>query len=75
MPAITQKGQVTIPKDIRKVLHVKQGDEVIFEVEEDKVIVRRKNKHPRFQKYVGFLKSKKGQKADEIVRALREGDE
>ena len=71
MPTITQKGQVTIPKEVREVLKVKQGDEVVFEVADEKVTVRRKEKRAQFQKYVGFLKSKKGQKVDEIIRRLR----
>jgi AbrB family looped-hinge helix DNA binding protein len=73
MPAITQKGQVTIPKPIRNILKVKQGDVIIFEVEEDKVIVKKKEKEAQFKKYIGFLKNKDGQKADDIIKHLREG--
>lgn len=71
MTTITQKGQVTIPKAVREVLRVKQGDEVVFEVEDEKVIVRRKDKTAHFRDYIGILRDKEGQKADNIVRRLR----
>lgn len=39
---VTSKGQVTIPKEIRKLLQVGQGDQVDFVVEgPDRVIVRK----------------------------------
>lgn len=38
---ITRNCQVTIPKDVRKQLHVKEGDEVVFTVIDDKVIVKK----------------------------------
>ena len=37
MPRVTQKGQVTIPRQIRLILNIKTGDEVIFEKDRDKV--------------------------------------
>lgn len=35
---ITQKGQVTIPSDIRKLLQLKPLDKLIFSVEEKKIV-------------------------------------
>ncbi len=37
---ITFKGQVTIPKDIRNALGVKEGDSVIFLFEKDRAILK-----------------------------------
>ena len=37
---ITFKGQVTIPKEIRNALAIKEGDSVIFMVEGDHAILR-----------------------------------
>ena len=33
MPVLTKKGQVTIPKVLREQLEIKEGDEIIFELE------------------------------------------
>lgn len=74
MPTLTQKGQVTIPKGVRNVLNIKQGDKIIFEVEEEKVIIRKGWEKADFRKYIGFLKNKKGQKVDDIISSLREGE-
>jgi antitoxin PrlF len=38
---ITSKYQATVPQDIRKFLGLKAGDKISFEIERDKVIVRR----------------------------------
>ncbi|HXH84975.1 MAG TPA: AbrB/MazE/SpoVT family DNA-binding domain-containing protein [Candidatus Tectomicrobia bacterium] len=38
---ITQKGQVTIPREIRERLRLEPGDRVIFQVEGDAVRIRR----------------------------------
>ncbi len=38
---ITQKGQATIPKNIRDFLSLHTGDEVIYKVEDQKVILRK----------------------------------
>lgn len=35
---VTNKGQITIPADIRKKLNLKEGDKVIFIEEGDKII-------------------------------------
>ena len=37
---ITFKGQVTIPKDIRNALAIKEGDSVIFIVEGDHAVLK-----------------------------------
>ena len=38
---ITSKGQVTIPKDVREAMGLKEGDYLVFEPEDDRIIVRR----------------------------------
>lgn len=37
---LTYKGQVTIPKDVRDALGLKEHDKVVFVVEGDKAIMR-----------------------------------
>jgi AbrB family looped-hinge helix DNA binding protein len=56
MPRVTQKGQVTIPRQIRAVLSINTGDEVVFEMDKNQVIKKKKAAADRnFKKYVGFL--------------------
>jgi len=38
---VSEKGQVTIPRDARKRLKIAAGDKVLFKVEGDKVILFR----------------------------------
>ncbi len=38
---VTEKGQATIPAEIRRELHLVPGDKVGFEIEHDRVILRR----------------------------------
>jgi antitoxin PrlF len=72
MPRVTQKGQVTIPRPIRSMLGINTGDEVIFEMEKNKIILKKKVTVDRkFEKYVGFLSHLKGKRPDEIVEQLR----
>jgi AbrB family looped-hinge helix DNA binding protein len=73
MPTITQKGQVTIPKRIRRFLHIERGDELNFEIENDQVVVKKIPQKAQFEKYIGYLKDKDGQTSDEVVENLRNG--
>ena len=38
---LSSKGQVTIPREIRTALHLEPGDLVVYEVKDDKAILRR----------------------------------
>ena len=38
---LSSKGQVTIPSEIRAALHLNPGDLVVYEVKDDKAILRR----------------------------------
>ena len=56
--AITTKGQVTIPAEIRKKLSLKSGDQIGFDIENDKIVIFRREKSIR--SFFGVLKSNKG---------------
>ena len=72
MPRVTQKGQVTIPRQIRSMLSIKTGDEVVFETDKNKVFLKKKATADRkFEKYVGFLSHLKGKSSEDIVDRLR----
>ncbi len=38
---VTQKYQATIPQAVRKKLEIEQGDRVIFEIKDDKVVLKK----------------------------------
>lgn len=44
MSTITKKGQVTIPKPFRESLHIKEGDSLVFELKDDMLILKKKER-------------------------------
>lgn len=44
MSTVTKKGQVTIPKPFRDRLHIKEGDSLHFEVKDEVLILKRKER-------------------------------
>ncbi len=38
---LTSKAQTTIPQPIRSALHLKEGDELVYQIEGDRVILSR----------------------------------
>ena len=72
MPRVTQKGQVTIPRQIRAMLSINTGDEIVFEMDKNQVVLKKKTAANRnFEKYVGFLSQLKGKKPEDIIEQLR----
>jgi AbrB family looped-hinge helix DNA binding protein len=72
MPRLTRKGQVTIPQQIRFFLGARAGDEIIFEVDKQKVLVRKKQAAVKnFKKYVGFLSHLNGRRPDDVIDDIR----
>ncbi len=72
MPKVTQKGQVTIPKQIRSILSIRTGDEIVFEVHAKKVVLKKSPASAKnFKKYVGYLSHLNGKKPDDIIDELR----
>lgn len=51
---ITSKGQVTIPRDIRRALGVRSGDSLLFESDHKGVRVRPVKVESQFKKYRGI---------------------
>jgi AbrB family looped-hinge helix DNA binding protein len=51
---ITSKGQITLPRDIRRTLAVKPGDRVLFESDSSGVRVRPVRAGSPFEKYRGI---------------------
>jgi AbrB family looped-hinge helix DNA binding protein len=68
---ITSKGQVTIPKSVRDALGLREGDELLFRVEDSRAVVA---KTPNFLDLAGSVPvpaAKRGTPWDEILRQTR----
>jgi len=68
---VTTKGQVTLPKEVRERIGIEAGDVIDFEEKKGVYILKKKAKPSPFDKWMGYLKQKKGEKPDEIVEVLR----
>ena len=51
---VTSKGQITIPRDIRRALGVRSGDSLLFESDRRGVRVRPVRVESHFEKYRGI---------------------
>lgn len=58
---VTSKGQITIPKAVREVLHLEAGDIVSFEVQPDGTVVMVARNAP-IESLFGFLKGESARK-------------
>ena len=68
MTSLTQKSQVTIPKQIRLALGLKPGDEVDFNIKNGKAVLIKKHRKIPFEKWMGYLGNGK---TDELVKQIR----
>ena len=66
---ITSKGQITLPKEVRKTLNVHAGNVVIFEKENDNVVIRPARTLKEFK---GFLKGKGTEDFEEMRKKAKE---
>jgi AbrB family looped-hinge helix DNA binding protein len=72
VPIVTQKWQVTVSKKIRDKLGIHPGDEILFEMNEGRIFLKKKDPPSDFKKYVGFL-CKQGHDSEQVVHELRNG--
>ena len=78
---ITSKGQLTIPKEVRRALGVRKGDSLLFEVDDDEVRVRVAREPVSFAQYMGIWREEEAeggmsiQEVNEHVRELRGREE
>lgn len=47
---IDDKGRVCIPNEIRKMLNLKSGEKILFQVQDDKIILRKSTSMEEFIK-------------------------
>lgn len=68
---ITSKGQVTLPREIRKRLGVHDGDRIRFELEGGLVVLYPQRDTPSFESMIGLAKRPAGQDAQCLIDELR----
>ena len=68
---VTSKGQITLPKEVRDSIGISPGEEVEFQKEENGYLLKKKVRHSPFDRFVGYLKEKKGKSPDKIIDELR----
>ena len=69
---VTSKGQITIPREIRRRLGVRAGDRVLFEEGEEGVKMSAVRKESPFKKYEGIGNPGVGKGRKAIHKWLRE---
>ena len=69
---ITSKGQITVPREVRRVLGVRPGDRLLFESVGEEVRVRPVRKKSAFSKYRGIGNPGIGSERKNIASWLRE---
>ena len=68
---VTSKGQVTIPRSVREVLALQEGDELLFRVERSRAVIA---KTPDFLELAGTVNvpaGKRGTPWDEVLTRTR----
>lgn len=68
---ITSKGQVTIPKEVRDALDLKEGDSLHFRVEKSHAVVAKNLSLDELAGSVPVPPEKRGMSWDEIVKETR----
>lgn len=69
---ITSKGQITVPREIRRMLGVRSGDKLLFESDGKGIRVRPLRSKSAFSKYRGIGNSEIPSGRKSITRWLRE---
>lgn len=68
---VTSKGQITIPKKVRDRLGVSEGEKIQFCEENGVFYIKKSAATSPFDKWMGYLKKRKGIKPDEIIEEMR----
>jgi antitoxin PrlF len=68
---ITSKGQITVPREVRRFLGVRPGDRLMFESDGNRVRVRPVREKSAFFKYRGIGNPQIGSGRQNIGRWLR----
>ena len=64
---LTSDGQTTVPKEVRELLHLEEGDKLTWELRGGKVAVT--TERPAFWRWEGFIKVGPGDVVEDIAKA------
>ncbi len=73
MATVTRKGQITLPKVVRRALGLRAGSQVTFKVEEERVILEKVPPVDAIRRWRGYLKTEGGRSTDDLLIELRGG--
>jgi AbrB family looped-hinge helix DNA binding protein len=68
---VTSKGQITVPKSVRKALGIETGDEVVFRVEGDRAVLARTEHLLELAGSIQVPAAKRNVAWDEVLRRTR----
>lgn len=51
---LTSKAQTTIPQPVRTALHLKEGDEIVYAIDGDRVVLTRAPREPADDPFASF---------------------
>lgn len=66
---VSEKGQVTIPKQLRLRFGIRPGEEVAFREQDGRIVLEKVAVASRFEEFYGILPSE--QSTDEFIEELR----
>lgn len=69
---ITSKGQITVPREVRRALGVKEGDNLVFEENASGFSVRPVRNKSAFAKYRGIGNPGAASGREDVLRVTRE---
>ena len=69
---ITSKGQVTIPREVRRALRLEQGDSILFRVQGGRAYIEPSGSAMSFAEDEGMWREGRGLSWDEINAQVRE---
>ena len=75
---VTSKGQITVPKAVRQILGIKEGDSLLFDLENGDIRLRVEREVVDFADYAGTWREGEGMSWEEVnayVRDLRGHDD
>ncbi len=69
--AVTTKGQITIPAELRELLGIRPGDRVGFVAEGDRIVIHRQE--TAIESVFGMVKARKGVSLADMDVAIAKG--